>query len=94
MDDWRMMQNPFSLHFIVPLENQTRAPEFILALILLFVARFFLYSNGNNPVLLRNNSANRLEVEYPTVWATCPTVSSVYASRYSACSCAAAEYTL
>lgn len=26
-----------------------------------------LYSNGNKPVLLRNNSANRLEVEYPTV---------------------------
>ena len=49
-----------------------------------FRCAVFLYSNGNNPVLLRNNSANRLEVEYPTVWATCPTVSSVYASRYSA----------
>ena len=28
-----------------------------------FRCAFFLYSNGNNPVLLRNNSANRLEVE-------------------------------
>ena len=35
------MQNPFSLHFIVPLENQTRAPEFILALILLSLRDFF-----------------------------------------------------
>lgn len=35
-----MMQNPFSLHFIVPLENQTRAPEFILALILLSLRGF------------------------------------------------------
>ena len=28
-----------------------------------FRCAFFLYSNGNNPVLFRNNSANRLEVE-------------------------------
>ena len=28
-----------------------------------FRCAVFLYSNGNNPVLLRNNSANRLEVE-------------------------------
>ena len=35
-----MMQNPFSLHFIVPLENQTRAPEFVLALILLSLRGF------------------------------------------------------
>ena len=28
-----------------------------------FRCAFFLYSSGNNPVLLRNNSANRLEVE-------------------------------
>ena len=28
-----------------------------------FLCAVFLYSNGNNPVLFRNNSANRLEVE-------------------------------
>ena len=28
-----------------------------------FRCAFFLYYNGNNPVLFRNNSANRLEVE-------------------------------
>ena len=32
-----------------------------------FRCAVFLYSNGNNPVLLRNSSANLLEVEYPTV---------------------------
>ena len=78
-----MMQNPFSLHFIVPLKIR-RARQSLFWLSFYFRCAVFLYSNGNNPVLLRNNSANRLEVEYPTVWATCPTVSSVYASRYSA----------
>ena len=44
----------------------------------------FLYSNGNNPVLLRNSSANLLEVEYPTVWAICPIVRLVFVNKYSA----------
>lgn len=76
-----MTQNPFSLHFIVPLENQTRAPEFILVLILLPL-RSFLYFNGNSSVRLRNNSANRFDVEHPTVWATFPNDNSVYARAY------------
>ena len=38
-----MMQNPFDLHFIVPLENQMRAPEFILVLTLLSLRGFSIF---------------------------------------------------
>lgn len=35
-----------------------------------FLCAIFRYSPGRIPVLLRNSSANRLEVEYPTACAT------------------------
>lgn len=41
----------------------------ILWILALYHFRFaiFLYSSGSRPVLLRNSSANRLDVEYPIV---------------------------
>ena len=41
-----------------------RTRQSLFWLLFYFRCAVFLYSNGNNPVLLRNNSANRLEVEY------------------------------
>ncbi len=36
---------------------------------------------GRMPVLFLNSSANRLDVEYPIIWAICPMVKSVSISR-------------
>ena len=43
--------------------------KYILWILALYHFRFaiFLYSSGSKPVLLRNSSANRLDVEYPIV---------------------------
>ena len=49
-----------------------------------FRCETFLYSNGNKPVLFRNNSANLLALVYPTLCATWPIDKSVFAKRVSA----------
>ena len=47
------------------LMNTLKAQE--KEIMLYFLCAVSLYSNGSNPVLLRNNSANRLALVYPTL---------------------------